>query len=41
MNGEREDGFLALDGGIRGGIIGSFLDQNDATRAWIASIRGG
>ena len=38
MNGERGAGFLAMDGGSPCGIVGSFLDQNDPTRAWIVSM---
>jgi ribosomal protein S18 acetylase RimI-like enzyme len=38
MNGERGAGFLAMDGGTPCGIVGSFLDQNDPTRAWIVSM---
>ena len=37
MNGERGAGFLAMHGGSPCGIVGSFLDQNDPTRAWIVS----
>jgi hypothetical protein len=38
MNGEQGAGFLAIDGGTPCGIVGSFLDQDDPTRAWIVSI---
>jgi len=38
MNGERGAGFLAMDGGSPCGIVGSFLDQNYPTRAWIVSM---
>ena len=38
MNGDQGAGFLAMDGGTPCGIIGSFLDQNDPTRAWIVSM---
>ena len=38
MNGERGVGFLAMDGESPCGIIGSFLDENDPTRAWIVSM---
>src|SRR5947209_15524499 len=38
MDGERGAGFLALDTGSPCGIIGSLLDQNDPTRAWIVSL---
>jgi ribosomal protein S18 acetylase RimI-like enzyme len=37
-NGERGVGFLAMDGDIACGIAGSFLDQNDATRAQLISM---
>ena len=38
MNGERGAGFLAFNGSTPCGIIGSFLDQHDPTRAWIVSM---
>lgn len=38
MNGERGGGFLAMDGGTPCGIVGSFLDEKDSTRAWIVSM---
>lgn len=38
MSGEHGAGFLAMDGATACGIIGSFLDQNDPTRAWIVSM---
>ena len=38
MNGERGAGFLAMDGKSPCGIVGSFLDQNDPTRASIVSM---
>ena len=38
MNGERGVGFLAMDGGTPCGIVGSFLDEKDSTRAWIVSM---
>jgi len=37
-NGERGVGFLAMDGDAACGIAGSFLDQNDATRAQLISM---
>jgi ribosomal protein S18 acetylase RimI-like enzyme len=37
-NGESGVGFLALDQGTACGIAGSFLDQNDATRAHLLSM---
>ena len=38
MNGERGVGFLAMDGEAGCGIVGSFLDQNDPTRAHLISM---
>jgi ribosomal protein S18 acetylase RimI-like enzyme len=38
MNGERGAGFLAMDGETACGIAGSFLDQEDATRAQLVSM---
>ncbi|MGO8986084.1 MAG: GNAT family N-acetyltransferase [Terriglobales bacterium] len=38
MDGERGVGFLAMDGETACGIAGSFLDQNDATRAQLVSM---
>jgi len=38
MNGERGAGFLAMDGETPCGIVGSFLDQNDAMRAHLISM---
>jgi ribosomal protein S18 acetylase RimI-like enzyme len=37
-NGERGAGFLAIDSGAACGIAGSFLDQDDATRAPLISM---
>lgn len=37
-NGERGIGFLAMDGDTPCGIAGSFLDQNDPTRAQLISM---
>ena len=37
-SGERSAGFLAMDGGTGCGIAGSFLDQDDATRAHLVSM---
>ena len=37
-NGERSVGFLARDGGTACGIAGSFLDQDDVTRAHLVSM---
>ena len=37
-NGETGAGFLALDKNTACGIAGSFLDQNDATRAHLVSM---
>jgi len=37
-NGESGVGFLALDQGTACGVAGSFLDQNDATRARLLSM---
>ena len=37
-NGEIGIGFLAMDGNTACGIAGSFLDQNDATRAQLISM---
>lgn len=38
MNGERGAGFLAMEGETACGIAGSFLDQNDSTRAQLISM---
>jgi ribosomal protein S18 acetylase RimI-like enzyme len=38
MNGERGAGFLAMDGETGCGIAGSFLHQNDPTRAHLVSM---
>jgi ribosomal protein S18 acetylase RimI-like enzyme len=38
MNGERGAGFLAMEGKTPCGIVGSFLDQNDASRAHLISM---
>ncbi len=38
MNGERGAGFLAMDGETACGIAGSFLDENDPTRAQLISM---
>ena len=38
MNGERGIGFLAMDGGNACGIVGAFLDLNDATRVQLVSM---
>ena len=37
-NGEKGVGFLAMDDGVACGIAGSFLDENDATRAQLISM---
>jgi len=37
-NGERAAGFLAFDSGAPCGLAGSFLDQEDATRAHLVSM---
>ena len=37
-NGEKGIGFLAMDDGVACGIAGSFLDENDATRAQLISM---
>ena len=37
-NGERGIGFLAIDDGIACGIVGSMLDEDDATRATLVSM---
>jgi len=37
-SGERSAGFLAMDGDTACGIAGSFLDQDDATRAHLVSM---
>ena len=37
-NGERGIGLLAMDGGVACGIAGSFLDQEDPTRAHLVSM---
>ena len=38
MNGEKGVGFLAMDGGDGCGIVGAFLDANDATQAQLVSM---
>lgn len=38
MNGERGIGFLAMNGETPCGIVGAFLDENDATRAQLVSM---
>ena len=38
MSGDRGSGFLAMDGDIACGIVGSLLDQNDQTRAQLVSM---
>jgi ribosomal protein S18 acetylase RimI-like enzyme len=38
MNGERGAGFLAMEGETACGIVGSFLDQSDPTRAQLISM---
>jgi ribosomal protein S18 acetylase RimI-like enzyme len=38
MNGERGIGFLAMDGESACGLIGSFLDPSDPTRAHLVSM---
>jgi ribosomal protein S18 acetylase RimI-like enzyme len=38
MNGDRGVGFLAIDGETACGIAGSFLDENDPTRAHLISM---
>lgn len=38
MNGEKGIGFLAMDGKTACGIAGSFLDENDPTRAQLVSM---
>ena len=38
MNGEKGAGFLAMDGETPCGIAGSFLDQDDPTRAQLVSM---
>lgn len=38
MNGERGIGFLAMDGGTACGIVGAFLDVNDATQVQLVSM---
>ena len=37
-NGEKGIGFLAIDDGVACGIAGSFLDEDDATRAQLISM---
>ena len=37
-NGEKSILYLALDGGAAAGIAGSYLDQEDATRAHLVSM---
>lgn len=38
MNGDKGVGFLAMDGDAGCGIVGAFLDANDATRAQLVSM---
>lgn len=38
MNGQKGAGFLAMDGDQACGIVGSFLDSNDRTRAELVSM---
>lgn len=38
MNGQMGAGFLAMDGDQACGIVGSFLDSNDRTRAQLVSL---
>lgn len=38
MNGDKGVGFLAMDGDVGCGIVGAFLDANDATRAQLVSM---
>ena len=38
MNGETGAGFLAMDGETGCGLVGSFLDQNDPSRAHVISM---
>jgi ribosomal protein S18 acetylase RimI-like enzyme len=38
MNGKRGIGYLAMDGETACGIAGSFLDENDSTRAQLISM---
>ena len=38
MNGERGIGFLSMDGDVGCGIVGAFLDANDATRVQLVSM---
>lgn len=38
MNGDRGIGFVALDGDNACGIVGAFLDTNDATQAQLVSM---
>jgi len=38
MNGERGIGFLAMDGENACGLVGSFLDRSDPTRAHLVSM---
>jgi ribosomal protein S18 acetylase RimI-like enzyme len=38
MNGEKGIGFLAMEGKTACGIAGSFLDENDPTRAQLISM---
>jgi ribosomal protein S18 acetylase RimI-like enzyme len=38
MDGERRVGFLAMDGENACGLVGSYLDQNDPTQAYLISM---
>jgi ribosomal protein S18 acetylase RimI-like enzyme len=38
MNGQRGIGFLAMNGATARGLIGSFLDENDPSRAHVISM---
>lgn len=38
MNGDSNVGFLAMDGDITCGLVGSFLDEKDQTRAHLVSM---
>ena len=38
MNGETGSGFMAMDGETACGIVGSFLDQSDPTKAHVISM---
>lgn len=37
-NGDKGIGFLAMDGGVACGMVGSFLDEEDPTRAQLISM---